>query len=75
MEQPKLGSNETCCSDEHDLNQTWIHFDMHSTDKVTSKLTNAVKCEQLFLLAVREDHGRPMDTAHLELCRQQHANN
>ena len=50
-------------------------FELYSTGKVTNKLTDAVKCEQALLLTVRVDRERPMDIAHLAVCRLQRANN
>ena len=50
-------------------------FELQSTDKVTNNLTDAVLFEEPFLLTVLLDRRRPMEIAHLELCRQQSASN
>ena len=53
----------------------WYIVDLQSTDKAAIELTDAVKFEQQFLLTVQADRGRSMDISHLEICRQQSANN
>ena len=49
-------------------------FKLQSTNKVTNKLTDAVKFAQQSQVTMRMDRGRSMDIANLELCRQQSAN-
>ena len=44
-------------------------FELQSTDKVTNNLTDAALFEEPFLLTVLLDRRRPMEIAHLELCR------